>query len=177
MFLSFNKVSNLKTVRAGVIPYSIINNSLYFLLGVDTKTGELTDFGGGVKYNESSIDGAMREFEEETYRCLARKHYDVRSDELQQSKILSDKEKMTIIFMKIDPEWFNKASDNFFHNKQYSNLRYHEISKIIWVHENKFRKLINGYNDKNIMWSKIQNFLCKNNNDAFYENLKNPIKI
>ena len=32
--------------RAGVIPYTIVNNDIIFLMGIDNKTREYTDFGG-----------------------------------------------------------------------------------------------------------------------------------
>jgi len=54
---------------AGVIPFAIHNNQLYFLFQtvfVGRKTGFYIDFGGGVDDGESSQHAATREFVEET---------------------------------------------------------------------------------------------------------------
>ena len=39
--------------RGGVIVYTIKNEELFFLLGIDRKTREYTDFGGGCKQGET----------------------------------------------------------------------------------------------------------------------------
>jgi hypothetical protein len=52
--------------RAGIIPYTKIDNKKYFCLGVDAKYGTLTDFGGGVKRIENFVLAACRELEEES---------------------------------------------------------------------------------------------------------------
>jgi hypothetical protein len=53
--------------RAGIIPYNITSdNKIEICMGVDSKHGDVTDHGGRVKYNESPIDAALREFHEET---------------------------------------------------------------------------------------------------------------
>ena len=51
--------------RAGIIPYTKIDDKKYFCLGVDAKYGTLTDFGGGVKRIENFVLAACRELEEE----------------------------------------------------------------------------------------------------------------
>lgn len=45
-------------------------DQLYFAFGVDEKTGDLTDFGGGVKSTEATTSSAWREFEEESLNTL-----------------------------------------------------------------------------------------------------------
>jgi hypothetical protein len=54
---------NSRPRRAGIVLFD--NEGFY--LGVDTRTGDLTDFGGQVTYaNEDAITGAIREYNEET---------------------------------------------------------------------------------------------------------------
>src|SRR5438132_13197355 len=64
----------IKPVRAGVILYTIVEDQVLFGLGVDSKTGELTDFGGGIKYklDKDPIGGALREFHEETLNIFSK---------------------------------------------------------------------------------------------------------
>lgn len=52
--------------RAGIIPYTIIDNKKFFCLGIDNTYGTLTDFGGGVKKYENFVEAACRELEEES---------------------------------------------------------------------------------------------------------------
>src|SRR5258708_15542441 len=69
------KVKNInlnvvKPQRGGFILYTKKWNEIYFGLGIDTITGEITDWAGGISYKEgydkNVIDGAIREFTEET---------------------------------------------------------------------------------------------------------------
>lgn len=60
-----------KQLRAGVIVYVEIPNAnkpqLFFCLGLDQRTGDITDFGGGVtKKDPTALHAALREFHEET---------------------------------------------------------------------------------------------------------------
>lgn len=65
--------------RCGIIPYTIVNdgtkNVLHFLLGRDTRSGDLGDFGGGVKDREMALHTAMREFKEETSELFGEDMY------------------------------------------------------------------------------------------------------
>ena len=58
-------------LRVGILPYTIMNNQIYVLIGIDRKSGDLTDFGGGRKQNESFVNGALRECREETEGVIA----------------------------------------------------------------------------------------------------------
>ncbi len=53
-------------VRAGGIIYTHHHGKTYFCLGIDTQSGNLTDFGGGVKKEETIVEGGLRELEEES---------------------------------------------------------------------------------------------------------------
>lgn len=55
-----------KAVRAGAIIYTHDGNKTFFCLGIDTQSGNLTDFGGGVKKGETIVEGGLRELEEES---------------------------------------------------------------------------------------------------------------
>lgn len=63
-YVNIYKRDNLQ--RGAVVPYILVDNVKYFLLGIDTRTGDITDLGGGVWKKESIIQGAFREFHEES---------------------------------------------------------------------------------------------------------------
>lgn len=60
--------------RAGVIIYTRNSNgNIIYGLGIDRRSDEITDFGGGVKKTDDSfIDAAFREFAEETLELAPR---------------------------------------------------------------------------------------------------------
>jgi len=59
--------SQIRCRRGGVIVYTHFNGTVYFSFGIDAKTHDLTDFGGGIGHRDASpISGALREFSEET---------------------------------------------------------------------------------------------------------------
>jgi hypothetical protein len=65
---SNDKVNDIKPRlrRAGVIIYTRWHDTIYFGLGCDHSTHDLTDFGGGVKKDETGPGAALREFAEES---------------------------------------------------------------------------------------------------------------
>jgi 8-oxo-dGTP pyrophosphatase MutT (NUDIX family) len=56
-----------KITRAGCLFYTFIDGEIYFCMGRDKISKELTDFGGGRKNGESILDCAIRECNEETH--------------------------------------------------------------------------------------------------------------
>lgn len=58
-------------IRAGIIPYTFINNDIYWLMGINVR-GKLSDFGGGrhVKHEELPVNCILRELDEETSGVL-----------------------------------------------------------------------------------------------------------
>lgn len=168
--LTLIDVENIKTRRAGVIPYTIVNNFVYFLLGTDSNFGELTDFGGGVKKDETCIMGAFREFKEETNGIFDSCIYDY--NQFKNSLVFTDFRKMTLLFLKIDNTWLSKAVEKFHNNKHLATSKYSkEISELVWLHENKFKQTVNK-NFENLMWNKIRCFIQQHHNDNFYLTLK-----
>lgn len=150
------------TRRAGVIPYTCVNNKLYFLLGKDTKTKELTDFGGGVKLTETSLKGAVREFKEETSGIFGKNVYDITN--FLTSFALTDGKNMTIVFLYIDDGWMRIAKQKFAERKN------REICELQWISEEEFRNLINS--SSVVIWSKVRKFLQKTIPPYFYTLLK-----
>src|SRR3989304_3199471 len=111
MYLFGDDCNALRTIRAGVIPFTIKNNRLYFLLGVYRDTGELTDFGGGVKTSESIIDAAYRELFEESCKIF---DDSILKTDLNRSIVITNTvQNMAIFFLYLHSEWLQKAEVKF----------------------------------------------------------------
>lgn len=144
--------------RAGVIPYTTYNSKLYFLLGVDRSTRELTDFGGGKKATESMIEAALRELNEESCKI-----FDgiVTLEQLKFSPVVTTKDKtIAIFFVRVDPKWIDIAEKTFVENQQkFQDIKkYNELVGVKWVEQERF-KLIAFDRRSHCMWKRIQNIL------------------
>lgn len=147
--------------RAGVIPYTIRYGKVYFLLGVDAQTGEYTDFGGGVKINESVIAGAYREFCEETCEIF-------RNDVNEMSLIRTPKvttvfSTCVIFFVYINNKWLKETKEKFYENKEKLKgiKKYSEIKDVEWIEEKFFRKMVYNQSCK-LMWKRIKCIINQN---------------
>jgi hypothetical protein len=187
-------IKSQKSKRAAVIPYCFVNDphnytrtgcenistSLLFLTGVHAQTGEITDFGGGVKDGESDLMGAYREFHEET-RGIFQEEV---SMELLETCVTLNKPKstkeigslktkvfyegMSSIFVPINNKHILTASQQFL--KADSEDR--EISKVLWINEKDFEKLLNGkVTGCGRMWSVLRNFYKEGFSPEFLETL------
>jgi hypothetical protein len=152
-----------KPKRAGVIPYTIRDSKLYFLLGVDRASRDLTDFGGGVKGTESAIDTAFRELMEETCELFGNT---INKDELLNSPVITTRSgKMAIFFLYVDPNWLYHAEPIFraCQSRLYKIKKYNEMLGIKWVVDIDFKIIaFNRYNQS--MWKRVQNILSFNTN-------------
>lgn len=84
--------------RGGMLPYTIIKGEVHILFGVDRASGELSDFGGGRKLNETLITTALREGKEETLDLIV-----VNESQVDNFPIVS-KKAIGIIFIPIEAE-------------------------------------------------------------------------
>jgi len=172
-------LSAVKTERAGVIPYTIINNKVFFLLAKHKFSGDLGDFGGGVKKEETSLKGAIREYYEESGSIFINEKADY-----DHSLALLDN-KMAILFLYIQKEWYGKAEKVFAKQKKaetmYPSCRQgtDEISDILWVSESQFVNLVKypksrRYQSDNLkLWKLIVNFFKKIDIKNLMEKIKN----
>ncbi len=56
-----------KQKRSGFIIYSVVDDKIIYGMGIDSNSGEITDFGGGVESDDKNVICAgLREFTEET---------------------------------------------------------------------------------------------------------------
>jgi len=163
--------SNKYITRSGVIPFTIKNDIIYFLLGIDRATGDFTDFGGGVKSTENAVDTAYREFKEES--CYIFDNYITKKDVEDSIVLVNEKGTMSIFFVKIDFCWLNNIDLEF----EYSQDKYkkykkcNELNGIKWINETEFQHVAFNPNC-NYMWKRIQNvFICNTNWNNLYMNL------
>ena len=158
----FTKVSDLdlstvKPSRGGVIISTMFQGSRWFGFGQDWKTGEITDFGGGIYYGKdtvtgkvigrrdhgsgrgrrshidrNAIDGCLREFKEESLSVFPEISYSM----IENSTVLHSK-KMMIIIISLDVCPY-KISESF--HSRVSKMSHHEIKSIFWIPESEVKQ-------------------------------------
>ncbi len=158
-------LATVKTKRAAVIPYVMIEGSLRFLLGVDNATKDITDIGGGVKRHEVSLSGAERELEEEAIGIFD----NVLSNPVTMYKsiaVYDEKSNLSSIFMPVDKDLIYTIEHTFDERKSLSTKKiHHEMDRLLWVDEEEMHDLIyqtrNSQKSVGVMWTKLRNFYSK----------------
>ena len=147
-----------KPKRGGVILYTVINKQIFFGLGVDKKYNELTDFSGGISRKDATaIDGALREFCEETEGLFSIK------ENVMHSPVIVDKHNL-IMFLYTD-----EHPDDITYNFQAQEKTHKsEIKDIVWVTEQELKLAIQL--NLPYIYSRLRNFLAKFGN--FYDYLR-----
>lgn len=131
----------IRPKRAGVVVWTWWDNVKYFGFGSDWSTGELTDFGGMIKYSKKKyhkydnnnkydvnvIAGALREYREETLNIFGKVH----KSTLDSSLVLFNRNMLIIfLYLEVDPAY----SYEYFHY-QLSKMDRHEIRDLKWISE------------------------------------------
>lgn len=145
--------------RAGVIPYTVFQGRLFFLLGIDRKTHEYTDFGGGCKNNETLLDGAWREFQEET--CGVFSMFD-KSCLISSIAVCNESKDSAIFFLEVPPVLLDIAPPLFMNIQKENSLNKKclENISIQWVDDEDFRDM--AFKRSKLMWARINRFLNEN---------------
>lgn len=137
--------------RCGVIPYTKYKNSIWFGLGIDRRSGDVTDFGGSFEYKKDRdcIDAALREFSEESLNVFG-----IVERHLIYNNIIAFDDENLIIFIpiEIDPFVSKKAFEEYNYSKS-------EMSKIIWIRKDHFKEIILGKLEGYKMYSKVRGIL------------------
>lgn len=151
-----------KTTRGGVIPYTVRNEKIYFLLARHSESGDLGDFGGGIKKHEFALNGSLREYTEETNGM-----FPISSNDLLDKLALVDGPNMAIVFVPINESWYQKAPEEFQKSKRAIKKGSNEISEVVWVDEVEFNRLIFAVprpgraQSREKLWSRIRKFFQK----------------
>uniref|UniRef100_A0A6C0M1T4 Nudix hydrolase domain-containing protein n=1 Tax=viral metagenome TaxID=1070528 RepID=A0A6C0M1T4_9ZZZZ len=142
-------MAQIRKRRAGVVPFTFVRNEIYLLFGVDRKTQDYSDFGGGVKKQESFQEGALREFQEETCMSFSSKEYDLRKS------IVVKLNDMAMFFVHVNPKWVDGVKPTFESRVHDSS----EMSSLVWIKWSSLCSLVFCGNSR--MWDKIREFLRK----------------
>ncbi len=149
-------LNTIKPPRAGVIIYTKIDNEIYFGLGIDNASKEITDFGGGISYKERDknvILGALREFKEETLGIFGSLSY---MDVIDSPVIYNTLNLIIFKYIDMDPDLINHLF-----LEAYQNHINPEVSGILWMNTNEFKHCIMT---RGKMFFRVQNFLQKAGN-------------
>lgn len=147
-------LEKVRPQRAGIIIYTMVQGRVYFGFGLDTKTHDLTDFGGHVIYGKdiNVVDGAIREFEEETLGIFT----SFTLEDIKYSPTIYDNKNLIIfLHLKINPEEVCRIFNERF--KQHIS-EIPEVCGITWLSWEEFkRSLIRT----DVLFSRVRNFLRK----------------
>lgn len=152
--------------RAGVIIYTVYKECTYFGLGLDSKTHDLTDFGGTVIYSfdKDVIRGALREFDEEILQIIKPITYEnIRKCPV----IYNDKNLIIFVHINVNPEdfckYFNQKCTSIINSNKIIrqsqkeiNIKDPEVCGITWLTWEEFSTKIK---EKGAMFSRVQKFL------------------
>jgi hypothetical protein len=169
-----NNTRQIKNKRAGVIVYTFFEGRLYFLLGVDRRTREYTDFGGGCKNNETLTQGAWREFQEESCGVFSILDRDCLNSSI---AVTSEERDVAIFFIEAPTALLDIAPPLFNHVQNGNVLKARKCMENIaieWVEDEDFAKMAFD-RGCHMMWSRIQKFLITNAGE--YDDLKLKIAL
>lgn len=147
------KMNNVGNIRSGAIIYTHYQGKTYFCLGIDSTYGDLTDFSGGVKKDDSSIViGGLRELYEESQGVFG----DLSLEDVNESIAFHTKNMLTM-FIRLDVNI--QESEELF-KQRILNCDDLEVSNIIWLDKKEFINCILGrgrflYNRVRRMLSKV----------------------
>lgn len=138
-------------VRSGAIIYTRYNNVTYFCLGIDTDSGNLTDFGGGVKKGETIVEGGLRELEEESQGVFGKI-----SPEDIENAVVFHSYNMAIMFipLEVNPREITKVFMNRIRKEED-----HEVCDITWLNTEEFLESIHGRGKK--LYIRVRKLLSK----------------
>lgn len=147
----------LKT-RNGIIPYTIYKGERYFLFGFDSRTFELTDFGGGYKSTDGTrIKAAIREFQEETLSIFE----EIAEEDLGNCIAIADSDNLIIFVpLEIDPKetcFLFEQEVKKFHSNTRGKLP--EVSGVTWLRENELLNCITRQDSSETIYKKVGTIL------------------
>lgn len=138
-----------RTRRTSVVPYIKSEDKIHFLFGIDKTYREMTDFGGGVKKDETLIQAAHREFHEETKGIFAKV---INISSLSKCKNFVG-EYTTVTFVQVHSGWKKIANERFKSRKSTKKI-HNEISELLWVSSDDLDNIVKG-GGKVAMWDKL----------------------
>ena len=138
-------------IRSGAIIYTHFQGKTYFALGQDSVYGDLTDFSGGKKQNETIIEGGLRELEEESLGVFGKMGV---TDVKESSGFYSNNMLIMFIHLNVNMQDIVKEFNTRLVNK--TNV---EVNGIIWLEKRDFIDTINGKGRR--LYSRVRRVLSK----------------
>lgn len=138
--------------RAVIIPIVVTPEGTILQLMGFYKTGEITDFGGGVKKGETPIDAGLRELHEETKNIFGDYLSGMKKRDLRRRSVTIENSIMSATFVVLGHDWRSEAPNSFRNEPVNEN---DEIHHVMWVREESFQLLIDQKPAKYQMWPKI----------------------
>lgn len=138
-------------VRSGAVIYTREGDKTYFCLGIDTQSGNLTDFGGGVKKGETIVEGGLRELAEESQGVFGV----INPTEIEDT-VTFHSYNMAIMFIPLKVDRM-KITENF-NNKIRGKLD-PEVCDIVWLDTQEFMESIHGRGRK--LYIRVRKLLNK----------------
>ena len=144
---------------AGILPYTIRNGKIYYLLGRDWRDEGWSDFGGKVEDKDSNniINTAIREFYEETMGCVLSENELIKKMESNNIKYIKSTtlngSPYYMYFIYVNDENYNKYFSkiyNFFMYLKINDQRYIEKCDINWISADNIFKFNKDFKMRNI---------------------------
>lgn len=136
-----SSIVGLRSSRAGVIPFTIHKGTMMFCLGIDKRSGDYTDFGGGSKEREDAIMAAIREFKEESGHFVPTKAPDLLKHAMRHSFAAYTRDQ-TVLFVPFLDRSIGAMNHGFASKTTY------EMSAIEWLTIEQFEQVLAGTSDR-----------------------------
>lgn len=143
--------------RAGVIIYTVVDNATYIGIGLDSRTHDLTDFGGGVSYktDKDAVRGALRELSEETLGVFGT----INPEQVGHCAVVYDRHNLIIFArLEVDPDQVSKVFRERHDEAATAKgcKRPPEVCAITWLSWEDFQRSVQS---PGVMFSRVQKFL------------------
>ena len=138
-------------VRCGVIIYTKSQGNTYFCMGVDSVYGDLSDFGGGIKKDETIVGGGLRELKEESLGIFG----EISENEIQNCMAFYSNN-MMIIFVYRN---VNRDEIRLEFERRKKDVPDLEVSSICWIEKEEFLNSILCKGKR--LYSRVRKILSK----------------
>jgi len=133
----------METFAAGIVPYILLNNESYYLLGLEISNNLWSGFVGGSEKNETITETAFREFNEET-ACIFEEYTSFIKSELEKVTPYTDVSQtgktVYIYFIEFPIEFQEKIKDFINSKSKFEEEQFHEKSILRWFTRNEIKK-------------------------------------
>jgi hypothetical protein len=145
-------------IRSGAIIYTHYCGKTYFCVGQDSIYGDLTDFSGGKKQNETVIEAGLRELEEESLGVFGK----ITTSDVRESMGFYCTN-MLIMFIRRDVD-IAKTKKEFAESLQKKLAKTSpgdsiEVNDIVWLETKEFVDILNGKGRR--IYSRVKRILSK----------------